>query len=170
MRINKFIFQDFNDNIVNYNYLKSIPFCTFSDNPSQDYNLIKEVLEGIGYDINKLVSIGKKVAPYGVSINPSEIEDKNQLLNSCQFSLVFGYSLKDSEYLITSVLAGIIPICNNQHPFIKQMGLKYFSTSINKTNILDLLRKHMYYQHIVMNKIYWLSWNYHNQIQKWKNK
>lgn len=167
MRINKFIFKDFKEDIVNYNYIKTIPFVTFSDLENPQYDIIEESLNILGYDLDQLVIIGEKPSPFGFKVNPINNKDINELLNSCQFSFVLTDKTNEVNYLIKSVLAGIVPICNINHPLVKNLGLKSYSTYLQENNIVDLIRKHIYNWHIIRYRTYWLSWKYHNQIKKW---
>lgn len=170
MSVNKWCFHNFHEDVRNFNYMKSIPFCTFSDvSTENDYKLIASILDYIHYDQNKFISIGPTVSSFGISLNPDNVKDINFLLNSCQFSFVLSSDIKDTNFLIKSILSGIIPICNIKHPFIKQMGLSSYAVDVSKQNILDKLTEIMYYPHIYHNRTYRLSWQYYNKIQKWKN-
>lgn len=166
MKLNKWCFYDFKEEICNYNYVKTIPFCTFSESSFQDYRLIGDVLDSIYYDRDKLVVIGDQSPPFGYHVVTDNDKDKNILLNSCQFGFALSPSIKDTNIIIRCVLAGVIPICNEDHPYVKQLGLKSFSVDLDKQNIIDKLYEIKYNQHIYHHKIYQLSWKYHNRIKK----
>ena len=168
-KLNKWAFKGFNRNVRNFNYLKTLPFCTFSDQKNPNYDLIEQILDYIKFDKNKFINIGQKQAPFGVTVYPSDEKQYESLLNSCQFSFVFTSDITETHFLIQSVLAGIVPICNFNHLYIKALGLQRYATRPDLLNVLDKLSEIMYYQHIYHYKTYWLSWKYNNQIQKWRN-
>ena len=171
MNISKWFFVNFKSNLRNFNYLKQIPFCTWSDIKSTNYDLIAKILEKIDLDKKLLVSIGQTQAPYGITINPDNDKVLGQLLNSCQYSFVFTSRSDETDYLLKTVLCGVIPICNLNHVFISKLGLKSFATLMDLENLVDKLVEIKYNQHIFKHRVSLLSWNYGQQLKKWnKNK
>lgn len=170
MRINKWCFSNFDKDICNFNYIKSLPFCIFSDSSDPNYPLVGNVLDSICYDRDKLVVIGEQSPPFGYHLHIDDNKVYNALLNSCQFSFVLSPLIEDTPYLIQSILAGIIPICNEEHPYIKQLGLSSYAVDVQKENILDKLVEIKYNQHIFHHKTYWLSWKYYNAVKKFRRK
>lgn len=166
--VNKWFFKNFRADIRNLYFLKQIPFITFSDLSNPRYDIIEKILDKVNLDKKLLVSVGEKQAPFGMTVNP-EGEQLNLLLNSATYSFVLTDRIEETDYLLKSVLAGIIPICSNKHVFIKRLGLKGFATNIDFPSILDKLCEIKYYQNISNRKIALLSWKYRNQLTKWKN-
>lgn len=166
-RINKWIFKDFKEDIQNYNFQKTLPFCTFSSIKNIDYDLIGEVLDFLKYDRDKFISIGNIQAPFGITIEPENNHVLNQLLNSIEFSFVLTKDISEINYIIKSILAGIIPICHKDLLYLKQMGLQEYSVYPFKNNIVDKILYMMYHKNSYHYNTYWLSWKYNNQIKKW---
>ena len=166
MRINKHFFQNLDINTYSGCFVKTIPFCTFSDLKDPQYELIEKILNKIQYNKDLLISIGKKKAPFGVTVFPDDKKTLLDLYNSCQFSFVFTRDISETQYLLKSVLAGIIPICNEDHLYIKKLGLSRYSTDITLFDIVDTL------SHIKNNpmfetlKINQLSWRYNRAMNK----
>lgn len=167
---NQWLFKGFHKEIRNFNYLKSLPFCTFSDLKDPKYELIGNILDEIKFDRNKFINIGQSPGPFGINVNVSDTKQYESLLNSCQFSFIFTTDITETHYLIQSVLAGVIPICNANHCFIKRLGLQSYATLPDRFNVLDKFGEIMYYKHIYHYRTYKLGWQYWNKIQKWQGK
>ena len=167
MNISKWFFVNFKSNLRNFNYLKQIPFCTWSDIKSTNYDLIAKILEKIDLDKKLLVSIGQTQAPYGITINPDNDKVLGQLLNSCQYSFVFTDKSDETDYLLKTVLCGVIPICNFNHTHIKRLGLSSFATRTDYENILSKLCEIKFNQHIFNYHVNLLAWKYSQQTKKW---
>jgi hypothetical protein len=169
MYIKKWLFKDFKEDVVNYNYYKTVPFCTFSDIKNPNYPLIEETLDYMGYNKDTFVSIGKTTAPFGISVNPLNVKSNNELLNSCQMSFIFDESIDSTPFIIKSVLAGIMPIHSEEYMFSKKLGISKYSTVLSPNNIIFKIKEILDKGNIFQYDIYWKSWNYHNQVKKWKN-
>lgn len=167
MRINRWLFKDFKENIQNYNYIKTIEFCTFSDLKNPNYELIGKVLDKMSYNKDIFISIGNTKAPFGVTINPQNNKEMNNLLNSCRFSFVLTKDILETKYLIRSVLAGIYPICNLNHVFVKQLGLLKYATLPDEENILYQIGEILDKKHIFHYDIYHKGYKYFKLINRW---
>jgi len=169
MNISKWFFKDFKQDIRNLCYLKQIPFICFSDEKDINYDLIGEILDKVQLNRELLVSIGKKQAPFGMTVSPDD-KTLNILLNSSIYSIIFTKDIEETDYLLRSVLAGVIPICNMNHPYYKKLGLKNFATLMDFENIIDKLCFIKYNQVIFNRRISLLSWKYRLQYNKWNKK
>lgn len=171
MNINKWFFKDFTQDISNLRFLRTIPFCTFSDLKDNNYDLIAKLLDKINLDKNTLISIGIHQAPFGFTINPEDDRDLNVLLNSCKYSFIFTKRQDETNYLLKLILAGVIPICDSSHIFCKRLGLMSFATDCRRyERVLDKMCEIKYHQHIFNYRIALLSWKARNQWKKWQEK
>lgn len=168
IRISKWFFKDFKENISNLYYSKQLPFLCYSD-ISTDYSIIGAILDRINLNKSLLVSVGKTQAPFGVTINASG-DDLNKLLNSCQYCFIMTDKIEDTNYLLKTVLANIIPICNKNHIFINQLGLKDFACGNSYKEIINKLINIRQNQKIYDFKISLFSWKYNQQLKKWHKK
>ncbi len=167
MIINKWYFQKFKEDIQNQNFLKTLPFVTFSDLQNPRYDLLAGVLEKVDFDKDTLISIGQKEAPYGLTLLPPDPKDYNLLLNSCRISFVLTDTMDENDYLIKSVMAGIMPICDKNHISIKRLGLTRYSVEPNLNSIVDKLNEILDNKHIFKYHIWKLSQKYRRQYLKW---
>lgn len=168
MKISKWLFKDFPENVVNYNYVKTIPFCAFSDTGQENYGMISDVLDSIGYNKELFVSIGKVVPPFGIHAFIEDNNQYNQLLNSCQISFVLQSDLSAKNDIIRSTLAGIMPICNKKFVFSKQLSLQKYMVDNTVESISSKIKEILDRGHIYKYDIYWKSWKYNNQVKKWR--
>lgn len=167
MIINKWFFQGFKESVKNEFFHKTIPFCAFSDLDYPQYDLIESFMDSIGYNKDLVLSIGETKAPFGHTLYPDNPSDMNTLLNSCEVSFVFSNKIRDTNYLLKSVLAGIIPICNSEHLYVKKLGLERFSIIPNLENLhekMSFIKKKSY---INSYYIWSLSQKYLRQCKKW---
>lgn len=167
MYINKWFFKDFRAEIRDLGYVKQIPFMSFSDLKNNDYELIGRVLDRIHYNRELLLSIGQKQAPFGATVSPDNDKELNILLNSCAYSFILNKDITENHYLLKSVLATVIPICNINNCMINKLGLKTFATQPDYENIISKLCEIKSAQHVYNRRIRLLSWKYFLQIKKW---
>ncbi len=113
-----------------------------------------------------MVSLGKTQAPFGTTVD-IEGKDLNELLNSAKYAFILTKDIKETDYLLMSVLAEVIPICNINHTYIKKLGLKNFATLPDEHNVLDLLTKMKICNKIYTYRISLKSWQFRNQWKKW---
>lgn len=171
MYINKWLFKDFDLKISNFNFQKTIPFCSFSDLDEPNYDLIASSLDILGYDKDMMVFIGQNAPSFGIHINPTDPLQYEQLLNSVQMSFIFDKLHDHKKYIIQSVLAGVMPICNINDTYTKFFGLsKKYGVVLTPQNIAAKVREILDKGRIYQYDIYWKSWNYHQQIKKWQDK
>lgn len=170
MRISKWFFKDFSRDISNLYFRKTLDFLAYSDLESTNYEVIGKILDTIGFDKNTLVSLGKKQSPFGVTVDIEDDETLNILLNSCRYAFVMTPKMDETNYILQTVLAGIIPICNLNHIYIKKLHLCQFATLNDYDNILDKLCEIRYNQKISEYKVSLLSWKYKNKLKKWNKK
>ncbi len=165
--ISKWFFKDFKYDLKNLIYLKQIPFLCWSDLDNPKYEIIEKVLDRIGINKDLLISVGQNQAPFGMTVNFETDKELEQLLNSATYIFCLTDKQKDTDFLIKSVMCGVIPICDKNHTFIKGLGLERFSCEPDYKNVLDLMYNIKYYQKINDYKIALLSWKYRNQWKKW---
>lgn len=137
LSINKWLFYNVDDDISNRNFLKTLPFCVFTDQDI-NYDLIEKVLEKAVFNKDLLVGIGSKTPKFGVHVNPLG-ESLDTLLNSCRFSLILSSKPSDAYFMVKSVLASVMPICDVRHPFLRQLKLQDFAVEVNVDSIVDKL-------------------------------
>jgi hypothetical protein len=140
----------------------------YSDLDSTRYDIIGKVLDTINLDRNLLLSIGDKKAPFGITVNFKDDETLNTLLNSCKYGFVMTDKIEETNYILQTVLAGIIPICNMNHIFLKKLGLESMGTNNDFHNLIDKLGYIKYHNKIFERKISLLSWKYRNNYKKWR--
>ncbi len=167
MIINKWFFQYFKSDIKNLNFIKTIPFITWSDLQNPRYELIESVLKKIGYNKDLLISVGQKPAPFGITILPENDDIYNELLNSCNLSFVFAETGKENDYLLKSVLAGVMPICDINHISIKRLGLTSFAATPDVDSIENKLNEILDKKHIFQYRIWKLSQQYRRKYLRW---
>ena len=168
--INKWFFYNFKNDLQNLRYLKQLPFITFSDIQNPRYDIIEKIFDKINYNKELLVSIGENKAPFGITINPTNDKELEQLLNSAKYAFVLTDRADERDYLLKCVLCGVMPICDQNQRSIKKLGLKSFATVVSYENCLDLLCKIKYYNHIYDYRINLLAWKYRLQLKKWNKK